>query len=189
MTTSSRHQAHDRLLARVRLTERRLARLGTELSVDDDLPDSELSERVEELTGRCGELSDKIRSWSEAQIGVNTAVEDLAAAVDTLETDLLAARATEPAGYAEAIDRQVRAWRTRIDRLRLQGGLASMEARDELEALTNRLEDARATVLDDLQSVVGDAKETVVDLRSDVEQVLVDVRKAVEHAAAALTGD
>lgn len=116
-----------------------------------------------------------------------TAVEDLGAAVDALDADLSAIQADEPAGYEEAIDRQVRAWRTRIDRLWLHGHLASMEAQDELEALAQRLEDVRAHVLGDLHDTARDARATVTDLRSDMEKVLVDVRKAVEDASAALT--
>ncbi len=187
MTTTSRHHAHDQLLSRVRLAERRLTRLHDDLQNDDDLNSSELAERATELTTRCHELADEIRSWTEVRIGAATAVEDLASAADALEADLFAARATEPEHYEEAVDRQVRTWRTRIDRLRLQRGLASMEARDELEDLGDRLEHARDTVIADLQHIVGDAKETVIDLRTDIEKVAVDVRKAVEHAATSLT--
>jgi ribosome assembly protein YihI (activator of Der GTPase) len=189
VTPSTRHQTHERLLGRVRLSERRLTRLATELDADEDLKESELRSRVDELLARCSDLSDRIHSWNEVEVGALTAVEDLAAGVDSLQTDLLAARATERADYEEAVDSQVRVWRTRVDRLRLQRELASMEAREELEALTHRLEDARSGALDDLQGLVGDARKTVVDLRSDMEQVFVDVREAVEHAAAALTKD
>ncbi len=187
MTTTSRHHAHDQLLSRVRLAERRLSRLQDELQNNDEWSSSELAERATELTARCRELADEIRRWTEVRIGASTAVEDLASAADALEADLLSARATEPDHYEEAVDRQVRTWRTRIDRLRLQRGLASMETRDELEDLGDRLEHARDIVIADLQNVVGDAKETVIDLRTDIEKVVVDVRKAVEHVAASLT--
>lgn len=183
------HQAHDSLLKRVRLTERRLSRISTELDADDALAESDLKERVDALAGRCAELANQLRSWTEVEIGMLTAVEDLGAAVDALDADLSATQADEPVSYEEAIDRQVRAWRTRIDRLRLHGHLASMETRDELEALTQRLEDVRAQVLDDLHDTARDARAAVTDLRADVEKVLVDVRKAVEDAAAALTRD
>ena len=188
MTAPSRHEAHDRLLTRVNLAHRRVLRLADELEADECLCDGELAERAAELAARCRTRSDMIRGWTEVEIGAQTAVEDLAAAVDALEADLAAARATEASGYEEAIDRQVRSWRTRIDRLRLQQGLASMEARDEMDDVVHRLEEARATVLQDLQSVVGDAKQTVIDLRDDVEVVFGDVRRTVEHAAAKLTG-
>lgn len=180
------HDAHDRLLNRVRLTERRLGRLSAEVAADETLAESELSARVDGLTDRCTELADRLRSWTEVEVGVLTAVEDLGGAVDAFEADLSAARADEPAGYEEAVDRQVRTWRTRIDRLRLHGHLATMEAHDELEALTQRLEGVRATALDGLHDTAEDARTTVTDLRSDVEKVLADVRKVIEDAAAGL---
>lgn len=189
MTTNTPHSAHEQLLARVRLAERRLVRLATDIGDDAELRGTELSERAADLAARAKALADRIRSWTEVQIGAQTAVEDLAAAADALETDISAAKATEPAGYEEAVDRQVRTWRTRIDRLRLQGELASMEARDELEHLAHRMEDVRNNAIGDLQNVVGDAKGAVIDLRTDVEKVFVDVRRAVEHAASSLTKD
>lgn len=164
-----------------------MRRISTELDADDAPADGDLNERVEALVGRCTELDDQLRSWTEVEVGMLTAVEDLGAAVDALDADLSATQADEPAGYEEAIDRQIRAWRTRIDRLRLHGHLASLEAREEFEALARRLDDVRAQVLDDLHGSAKDARATVTDLRADVEKVLVDVRKAVEDAAVALT--
>jgi len=184
----NRHEAHDQLLARVNLALRRVLRLADEIEADHHFRESEFAERVADLERRCRDRTDVIRRWTEVEVGAQTAVEDLGAAVDALEADLAAARATEPSDYEEAIDRQIRSWRTRIDRLRLQGALASMESRDELEQLAHRLEDTRTAVLADLQDLVGDAKQTVIDLRNDSETVLVDVRKTVEHAAAKLAG-
>lgn len=188
MTAPSRHEAHDRLRTRVNLALRRASRLADELDADESLSDSEFAERANELAERCRARADMVDSWTEVEIGAQTAVEDLAAAVDALEADVAAARATEPSGYEEAVDRQVRSWRTRIDRLRLQSGLASMDARDEMDEVVHRLEETRATVLQDLQNVVGDAREIVIDLRNDAEVVFGDVRRTVEHAAAKLTG-
>ncbi len=184
MTTTSRHSTHDRLLARVRLTEGRLTRIQGELG--DGGPADELTGRVNLLLVRCDDLAEQIQGWDEVEVGTLNAVEDLGAAVDTVEADLTAALATEPANYAEALDRQVRVWRARVDRLRLQGGLASMDAHDELESVAKRLESVRDTVLDDLREVAEDARRTVADLRSDVGRMLADMRETVEHAAATI---
>ncbi len=95
VTTPSRHQAHDRLLTRIRLSERRLARLATELDEDDELREGEFPARVEELQARATALADSVRSWTEVEVGMLTAVDDLAAAIDSLQTDLSAVRATD----------------------------------------------------------------------------------------------
>ena len=80
------------------------------------------------------------------------------------------------------MDQQVRAWKSRLDTLRLQGVLASMELRDELAGLSDRLEHARAGVLIELQNAVGDSGDLVVDVRNDLEEVLSDVRRGLENA-------
>ncbi|MEM9608355.1 MAG: hypothetical protein AAGA99_13095 [Actinomycetota bacterium] len=139
------------------------------------------------LTARCAELADDLRHWTEVEVGMLTAVEDLGAAVDALDADLAASDTDERSGYEEAVDRQVRTWRSRIDRLRLHGHLGSLEARDELDALVDRLEEARAMVFEDLHDAADDSQAIVTDLRADVEKVLVDLRNVVEHAAAALS--
>lgn len=187
MTKSGRHEAHDRLLAEILLTRRRLDRLDERLAELGDDADDELAERGAELDRRCETLRENIASWADVEIGVPTAVEDFVAAVDAFESDLEAVGQHDAESYEIAVDRQVRTWRARLERLRIQGALGAMEARDEVDDLTHRLDRVRGDVLVQLQNALGDARDLVTDLRSDVEEVLADVRRAVEKAAADLT--
>lgn len=180
------HQTRDHLLADVELATSRLHRFENDLA---DLAPSDrepFAHQLAVLTTRCGELKEQIMAWPEIKIGTAGALEDLGAAIDALEADFDAAQHGEPAGYRSAVDRQLRAWRSRSDRLRLQGALASMDVRDDLDEVGNRLANARAGVLLELRDATADAKDVVVDLRNDVEEVLVDLRRAIERAAEAL---
>jgi hypothetical protein len=86
------------------------------------------------------------------------------------------------------MDRQIRNWKSRLDAVRLQGVLGSMELRDEMEELVDRLEHARAGAMIELQGAVDDSGRMVVDLRDDLEEVLIDVRHGLEKAYAAVFG-
>ncbi|MDH3682546.1 MAG: hypothetical protein OEV40_21645 [Acidimicrobiia bacterium] len=189
MTSTTRHQAHDQLVAQVRLTKKRLEQFTDRLqALDEDAP-AELVEQAGSLGGRAEELESEILSWEEVEIGVPTAVEDLAASVDSMEADLDAAESAEAAAYEVALDRQVRAWKTRLDRFRLQGALGRMEAKDDLGELSQRLDHVRGEVLVQLHNAVDDSKDLVTDLRDDVEEVLADVRRAIERVASSLSSD
>ncbi len=181
MTTTQRHQAHDRLLAHVRRTQQRLDALSGRIDALDEQDRSAVGPEHAALTTRCEDLTEEIRSWTEVEVGLPTAVEDLEAALDTLEADLEALEPAETRDRQLAIDRQVRAWKRRVEWLRLQGTLGTMEARDDLEGLINRLDGVRGDVLVELQAAAEDSKTAVVDLRRDVEKVLVDVRRAVNR--------
>lgn len=179
MTSTGKHAIQDRILAEVRLIERRLRTLGRRLGQQAVETEADLVEQHAELITHWEGLHQQVSSCGEAELSVSSAVGDLAAAVDALESDLAALDQTEPSEYELAVDRQVRAWRTTLDRLRLQSSLAAMEARDELDGASYRLDRVRGDVLVELQNILGDTKKLVVDLRSDVEDVLGGVRQAV----------
>lgn len=182
MSLAARHKAHDRLLADVKLLRKRLRSLTQRIDRLEPEVASTVTADHRELIGRCDELTEELTSWKEVEIGVTTAVADLADAVDAMEADLDARLGTDAASYELAVDRQVRVWRARIDRLRLQGALGALEARDELQGLSHRLDRARGDVLVELQSVAGDTRGIVTELRDDVEDVLEDIRDAVRKA-------
>lgn len=187
MTAQGHHQAHDRLLAHATRIEQRLADLGARIDELDEQDRAVVGAEREALASRCQDLVAEIRSWTDVEVGVTTAVENLEAAVDTLEADVEALEPAEPQGGRLAMDRQVRAWKRRVEWLRLQGVLGGMEARDDLDDLSRRLDRVRGDVLVELQSAAEDSKMTIVDLRRDVEKVLVDVRRAVARTASGLT--
>jgi hypothetical protein len=188
MTVSDRHKGHDQLLAQVELTQRRLADLTEKLETYSDEVRQAFTDQIEALDERCQNLITRVSSWTEVELGISTSVADLASAVDAIEADLAARIESIGPRYELAMDRQMRTWRTRLDSLGLQGALGAMEAREDLEGLSHRVEAARIGVLMELQNALGDSKDVVVDLRNDVEEVLVDVRHAVERAVAALAG-
>ncbi len=181
-----RHPAHDQLLAQINLSRRRLGWFAEGMADRAETDRARFAAQVASLSERADQLALRVTSWPEVEIGVATAVEDLSASVDTLEAD--AAAALGPERYDTALDRQVRWWLSRVDRLRLQGALAAMDATDDLNRLTHRLEQARAEALVELERAVGDSSAVVTDLRRDVEKVLVDVRRAVNRASATLIG-
>lgn len=145
-------------------------------------------EQVSALSTRAEELSDRIRSWVEGRTGSAAEVDDLTNAVDALEADLAAVEAGDRMSYRTRLDRQLRTWRARVDHLRLQESLGQMELRDELDAAGSRLGAARSRALVELRGTSADAKDVVIDLRDDVEDLLRDVRRVIERAADALRG-
>ena len=187
MTAPSRHQAHDSLLAHVQRVGHRLEALTGRIEALDTPDKAAIASERESLTTRCQELLDEIRSWTEIEIGIPAAVENLESAVDTFEADLDALSPADPEGRKSAIDRQIRAWKQRVDWLRLQSALGAMQARDDLEDLTRRLDGVRGQVFVELQTTAEDSKEVIVDLRRDVEKVLVDVRRVVSKATSEMT--
>jgi septal ring factor EnvC (AmiA/AmiB activator) len=186
MTAATRHQAHDRLQAHVQMAEGRLDAMSGRIEDLEEQDVAAIGDRAETLATQCQDLKREIASWTEVEIGVLTSVEDLESAVDTLEADLDALMPAQSPEHELAIDRQVRAWKRRVDWLRLQGALGTMEARDDLGDLTRRLGAVRGDVLVELQNAVSDSKNVAVDVWIDVEKVLADVRRAVEKAASDL---
>lgn len=185
--TPKRHETHDRLLAEIRLVDRRLARLGDQLAEHGDGAEDQLVELHAELTADAAFLADEVRSWTEVEIGVPTALDQLIDGVDALESDIAMLSQHEPGDFEVTVDRQLRAWRGRIDRLQVQGALGSMDAKDNLAELAGRLDRVRGDVLVELEQTADDAKTVVVDLRHDVEVVLSDVRRAIGKTVRDLT--
>lgn len=201
MSKISLHPAHDELLAQMRVTDQRLRRFRNRLVAAEVETDLRFIERVDELQLRCDGLAAELKTWTEVEIGTPTAVDDLAAAVDAIEADFEAVMSppSDWERFETTLDRQVRVWRGRIDRLRLQAMLGTMEGVDELEELLPRLDRARSVALIELHNVTEDGRQvagdvrrdveaTMLDVRKNVEDVVADVRRAVERAASTLTG-
>ena len=179
----------DQLLAQLDLADERLERFQTRLTRASERTQERFESRVERITKRAKGLSEQIRGSSIVADRTESAVEDLGAAVDTLEADLEAVDEDETAAYRSAVDRQLRTWRARTDRLRLQTSLGTMDIRDDLEDLGHRLATARAGALLELRRAAADTKGVVIDVRNDLEEVLSDVRRGVERVADSLTHD
>lgn len=185
MATST-DQVRDRLLAQVELAQHRVERFREHVVAAAPETRRTFAEQGRRLGDRCTLLADELRRSVTIEVGIATAVDDLGSAVDTLEADFEATSEADAVAYRSAVDRQLRAWRTRTDQLRVQTALGAMELRDELEGVGDRLSEARSGVLFELRQAADDTREVVVDLRDDVENVLVDVRHAVERAVDAL---
>lgn len=185
--TSTNMSVQDRLLAQLDLAEDRLSQFSDRLTEASERSQKRFSERMDRVNARCHDLAEQIRSSSVVTVGTETAIEDLGAAVDTLEADLDAVSEAESDRYRSALDRQLRTWRSRTEHLRLQSSLGAMEIREDLEDLGSRLARARSGALVELKRAASDTKEVVVDVRDDLEDVLNDVRHAVERVADNLT--
>jgi len=189
VSTSSDNLVSDQLAAQIDLAEARLAALRSCLDgAVDDGTRRRLEARATGISDRCTALRTTVRHADVIPIGTPTAVEDLAATLDTLEADLDAAIQNESSLSMAAADRQARAWRGRTDRLRVQAALGIMEMKDDLERLVRRLKHVRAAVLVELRDAAGDARGGVEELRADMEAVIGDVRRAVDRAVDAIAG-
>ena len=183
---SSDNRLRDQLIAEIDLSMARLTDLRDHLTASPAELREAFEDRVAQISHGAEDLADEVREWVQVRVGTPSAVEDLTHAVDTLEADLDAAGDAETGNYRARLDRQLRAWRARADHLRIQEALAEMELRDELEGIGSRLSAARSSALVELRGTADDAREVAVDLRDDLEEVLHDVRRVVERAAAAL---
>ena len=186
MTARTLHQAHDRLLADLKLLDRRIGEFSDRLRRWSNEAESEYTDRLKTISQRVTDLLDRVDDWGDVEVGTPTEARHLSEDLDALETDFTAASEFHAPAYEKAMDQQVRAWKSRLDALRVQGALASMELRDELAGLSDRLEHARAGVLIELQNAVGDSGDLVVDVRNDLGEVLIDVRRGLEQAYSAV---
>lgn len=176
----------DRLLAQLELIAARLDRLADNtIGLATDTQEV-FRERLWFMNRRREELTASIEEGHDEAPDTASAIDDLAEAVDTLDADIGAVHEEEVAGYRAAVDRQLRAWKGRVDNLRVKEALAEMEIRDELDPLGEQLSEMRYAVLADLRDVADDAKDVVDDVRKTVESLMGDVRKAVEQAADSL---
>ncbi|NNE95172.1 MAG: hypothetical protein HKN24_04010 [Acidimicrobiales bacterium] len=186
MAAQTPHTAHDQLQADLRLLARRVTDLAARLDNWTGNLDPAYGDRLTSLQSSLDDLRDDVDKWEQVEIGIPTKVRHLADEIDSFEIDFRAVTETSAPDYELAMDSQVRNWKSRLDAVRLQGVLGSMELRDELEELGHRLEHARAGVMIELQNVLHDSGDVVVDLRDDVEEVLTDVRHGLERAYAAI---
>lgn len=89
---------------------------------------------------------------------------------------------------AQLYESELQDWKARIDQLEVQARLGSMEARDEINPVLDRLRnlvlDARAQV-DQSQSSVGGA---IDSLRESLVSAIRDVSNGWDEAIAKLTG-
>ena len=115
--------------------------------------------------------------------------DDLAHAVDALSADVDAATEPHGPGLRATVDRQLRTWRARLERLRVQEKLAEMEIRDDLAVVSDRLRAARDRAVIDLRHAGEGAKEKAEDFLDDLEDLLEDAGEAVERAVKELTDD
>lgn len=182
MSARTLHQAHDRLLADLKLLDLRIGAFADQLGRWSTEIGPEYTERLTTISRRVTGLLNRVDSWGDVEVGTLTEARHLSEDMDALESDFRASTQSHAPDYEVAMDQQVRAWKSRLDTLRLQGVLASMELRDELAGLSDRLEHARAGVLIELQNAVGDSGDLVVDVRNDLEEVLSDVRRGLENA-------
>ncbi|MFN8040518.1 MAG: hypothetical protein U0Q07_14995 [Acidimicrobiales bacterium] len=90
---------------------------------------------------------------------------------------------------AQLYESEIQDWKARIDQLEVQAKLGSMEARDEinpvLERLRNLVLDARAQ-MEQSQSSVGDA---IGSIREGVVNAVRDISQGWDDAISKLTGD
>ncbi len=188
MTARSTHKAHDRIQADLKLLERRVQELGSRIAGWTGDVTRQYAERLEGLSASLRDLSKDLDDWEEVEIGTPTKVGHLSDEVDSLEADFRAATEDHAPDYELAMDQQVRNWKSRLDAVRLKGALGSMELQDELEELGHRLDHARAGAMIELQKAMDEGSGVAVDLRDDVEEVLIDVRHALEKAYTSLFG-
>lgn len=188
MTVRSAHRAHERLLADLTLLNRRAQEFADRLSGWATTTSDEYRHRLQVIQAEVRELLDRVEDWDEVEVGTPTRAKHLGAEIDALEGDFRASTEFYAPDYELAMDQQVRVWKARLDALRLQGALASMELKDELSGLSERLDQARAGVLIELQNAAGDSGDLVVDVRDDLEAVLIDVRNGLERAYDAVFG-
>ncbi len=186
MTTPAPESLRDQLVAEIDLVNERLQTVQSRIAAGS----AELRERFEGRTAQIAERAEQLaattKDWMAVKVGSAGAIDDLGDAVDAIEADLDVAEETSIDRYRSRVDRQLRVWRSRAERLRVQEALAELELRDDLAAVSRRLRDARSRALVDLRRTGADAKETVIDLRDDLEELLRDARRVVDRAVDAL---
>jgi ElaB/YqjD/DUF883 family membrane-anchored ribosome-binding protein len=186
MTTPTHRSVRDQLVAEIELVSERLETLQSRIAAESVEVRDRFEGRTRQIAERAERLAATTKDWMAVKIGSAGAIEDLGDAVDAIEADLDAARETTAANYRSRLDRQLRVWRSRAERLRVQEALAELELRDDLGAVSGRLRDARARALVELRRTGADAKETVIDLRGDLDELLDDARRVVDRAVDAL---
>ncbi len=85
---------------------------------------------------------------------------------------------------AEKMDRTLDQWRARIDELKVQVDLATLDVREDLTKRLEVTENVYLAVRSRLSDVRHDTGKNVVNLRQSVDQLLLDLRRAYDDAEA-----
>jgi uncharacterized protein YoxC len=87
-------------------------------------------------------------------------------------------------GTAEKLDHTLDQWRARIDQLKVQVDLATLDAREELAKRLEITENVYLAVRSRLSDARHDTGKNVATLRQSVDQLLADLRRAYDDAEA-----
>ncbi len=86
----------------------------------------------------------------------------------------------------EALERTLAQWRTKLDELKVQGDLATMDAREAAKKQIEVTENVYLAVRNRLSEAAHDASGDLSSARKAVEQLLVDLRRAYDDAEAVI---
>lgn len=87
-------------------------------------------------------------------------------------------------GAAETLDRTLDHWRARIDELKVQVDLATLDAREDLSKRLEVTENVYLAIRSRLSDARGDAGTSLGTVRHSVDQLLADLRRAFDDAEA-----
>jgi len=87
-------------------------------------------------------------------------------------------------GTAGKLDRTLDQWRARIDELKVQVDLATLDVREDLAKRLEVTENVYLAVRSRLSDARKDTEKDVVGLRQSVDQLLADLRRAYDDAEA-----
>lgn len=185
--SSATEALSEQLAAEIELIEHRLEDVQARIAESSEAVQQKFDARAKAIWVRAEQFRTSTHEWLNDPYLSSTAAEDLSHAVDALAADLDAAIETNADAFRAVVDRQLRTWRTRAERLRVQEALAEMEIRDELSHVSDRLRSARADALVQLRHVGGEAKDAAQDFWDDLEDLIDDVRDVVDRAVDSLT--
>lgn len=188
MTIRLDDETRAEVLAELAVVRDRLARARSTVDAfDDEIVRDEFAERIERLLRRADRLEHAAAGDATAWEALHVVVDDLPGAVDLLELELLEAKA-EPHDLRAVVERQLRAWRGRVEHLNVQATLGAMDARDDFGGLAQRVRHLRGAVVAGGRGVGDGAVHLAADLRDDVRSLVKEVTHAVEEAVDAALG-
>jgi len=85
---------------------------------------------------------------------------------------------------AEKLDRTLDQWRERIDQLKVQVDLATLDIREDLTKRLEVMENVYLAIRSRLSDARNDTGKTVTTLRQSVDQLMADLRRAYDSAEA-----
>jgi hypothetical protein len=110
----------------------------------------------------------------------------LRADVQIAEAELEAAFADDRGAFLDAAREVVAGWRARLDGLRVQARLGSMETRDDVKSALSTVDEALSVADRRLSDASVDARATLETLRAGAEQSLASVLAAGREAIAVI---